>query len=84
MFMEEKNLCRRCGEYPAEYNQTYCEFCLGIVEEDEEENEIYKTLEDRIMKEVADFCRECPSNNCCPEDECVLWRIEQICLDKED
>ena len=32
--IEEKEMCHKCGKYPAEYNQTYCEFCLGISEED--------------------------------------------------
>lgn len=32
--IEEKEICHKCGKYPAEYNQTYCEFCLGISEED--------------------------------------------------
>lgn len=31
---EEKEMCHKCGKYPSEYNQTYCEFCLGISEED--------------------------------------------------
>jgi len=28
--IEVKEVCHKCGEYAAEYNQTYCEFCLGI------------------------------------------------------
>ena len=28
--IEEKEMCHKCHKYPAEYNQTYCEFCLGI------------------------------------------------------
>ena len=32
--IEEKEMCHKCGKYPSEYNQTYCEFCLGISEED--------------------------------------------------
>lgn len=28
--LEEKEMCHKCHKYAAEYNQTYCEFCLGI------------------------------------------------------
>lgn len=31
--IEEKEMCHKCHKYPAEYNQTYCEFCLGISKE---------------------------------------------------
>lgn len=31
--IEEKEMCHKCHKYPAEYNQTYCEFCLGIGED---------------------------------------------------
>jgi len=33
--LEEKEMCHKCHKYPAEYNQTYCEFCLGISELEE-------------------------------------------------
>lgn len=33
-----------------------------------------------ILNEITDFCKECPSNNCCPKDECVLHRIERVVL----
>lgn len=32
--IEEKEMCHKCHKYPAEYNQTYCEFCLGISKEE--------------------------------------------------
>lgn len=38
--IEEKKMCYKCGKYPAEYNQTWCEFCLGISEEDKEIEEL--------------------------------------------
>ena len=31
---EEKEMCYKCHKYPAEYNQTWCEFCLGISKEE--------------------------------------------------
>ena len=31
--IEKKEMCHKCHKYPAEYNQTYCEFCLGIGED---------------------------------------------------
>lgn len=27
---------------------------------------------------ICDFCNECPSKDCCPEAECILFRIEKI------
>lgn len=38
---------------------------------------------DRILNEIFSFCEECPSHECCPEDECVLFRIEQIVLETD-
>ena len=38
-------------------------------------------MKEEIMNEITDFCEECPSHECCPEDECVLYRIEQIIED---
>ena len=43
--IEEKEICHKCHKYPAEYNQTYCEFCLGISKL-EEEKKIPEKLED--------------------------------------
>lgn len=37
---KEIEMCHKCHKYPCEYNQTYCEFCLGISEEDEKIEEI--------------------------------------------
>lgn len=31
-------------------------------------------MKDKVMLEIANFCE------CCPEKECVLFRIEQILL----
>ena len=36
-----------------------------------------KTKEE-ILNEITSFCNECSSRECCPEEECVLFRIEQI------
>jgi hypothetical protein len=38
-------------------------------------------LKNKILIETTNFCSECPSHECCPEDVCVLYRIEKI-LDK--
>lgn len=37
-------------------------------------------MENKIMLEICNFCEECASRECCPEKECVLFRIEQILL----
>lgn len=31
-----------------------------------------------ILNQTTTFCKECSSVEHCPEDECVLYRIEQI------
>lgn len=33
---------------------------------------------EKVMKEITNFCEECSSHECCPEEECVLYRIEHI------
>lgn len=33
---------------------------------------------DRVLKQIANFCNECSSKDCCSEENCVLYRIEQI------
>lgn len=40
-------------------------------------------MKDKILNETTSFCNECASKECCPEEECVLYRIEQIVLGKE-
>lgn len=35
-------------------------------------------MEEKIMIEITDFCEECPSHECCPEEKCILYRVEQI------
>ena len=40
---------------------------------------------EKILSEITEFCENCPSHECCPEEECVLYRIEQIVSNpKED
>ena len=41
-------------------------------------------MEDKILNETTTFCESCPSRECCPEEDCVLYRIEQIVLNKEE
>lgn len=38
-------------------------------------------MEEKIMEEITNFCEECPSHECCPEEGCVLYRVEQIIYD---
>ena len=40
-------------------------------------------MKDKILKEIANFCKECESHECCPEKDCVLYRIEQIILNSK-
>lgn len=39
-------------------------------------------MKNKILKEITDFCKICNSNNNCPEEECVLYRIEKLILEK--
>ena len=41
-------------------------------------------MKEKVLDEIYEFCEECPSANCCPEEECVLFRIEQIVLNNEE
>ena len=35
-------------------------------------------MEEKILNETTTFCERCPDRECCPEEECILYRIEQI------
>lgn len=35
-------------------------------------------MKEEVLIELTNFCEECSSHECCPEEECVLYRIEQI------
>ena len=36
-----------------------------------------------IMDEISEFCgNECSSVFCCPEEDCILYRIEQIIINE--
>ena len=39
--------------------------------------------EEKVMNEITNFCEGCSSSNCCPEEECVLYRIENIISEKK-
>jgi len=38
----------------------------------------------KILLEIAKFCESCASHECCPEEDCVLFRIEKIILEKKE
>jgi hypothetical protein len=40
-------------------------------------------MKEKILIETTNFCEECPSHEYCPEEECILWRIEQILINDE-
>lgn len=41
-------------------------------------------MEDKILNETTTFCESCNLKDCCIEEECILYRIEQIVLNKEE
>lgn len=42
----------------------------------------YEAKRQKVLLELSNFCKECPSNTSCPEEECVIYRIEKI-IEKE-
>ena len=40
-------------------------------------------MKDKIMVEIANYCENCYLHEMCPEDKCVLYRIETILLNKK-
>ena len=41
-------------------------------------NNGYTNLENAILNEIHDFCaNECGSCGCCPQEDCILYRIEK-------
>ena len=41
-------------------------------------------MNDEILTEITDFCSECNCKECCKEEECILYRIEQIIIKEEE
>lgn len=35
-------------------------------------------LRERILNETTTFCNGCTRKDCCAEEECILYRIEQL------
>ena len=38
---------------------------------------------EEIMNEIAEFCEDCTFRESCKEEECILWRIEQLALEQQ-
>ena len=41
-------------------------------------------MEDKILTEITNCCFNCHFSNKCLEEDCVLWKIEQIVSGKEN
>lgn len=41
-------------------------------------------MKEKVLNETTTFCNECESKECCKEEECVLFRIEQIVLNQKE
>lgn len=41
-------------------------------------------LSKAILNETTTFCNECASKDCCPERECVLYRIEELASNERE
>lgn len=61
---EIKGMCHKCKKYPAEYNQTYCEFCLGISDKDDYITNLQEQLHKASLdiQELTERDIWCPSN----------------------
>ena len=35
-------------------------------------------MEEKVLTEITNFCETCASKDSCPEEDCVLFRIEKI------
>lgn len=40
-------------------------------------------MKEKILTEITECCENCPNHECCPEEDCILFRIEQIVEEKE-
>ena len=40
-------------------------------------------MEEKILNETTTYCETCPKRECCLEEDCILYRIEQILLKHE-
>lgn len=41
-------------------------------------------MKQKILIEITNFCKTCCSSSCCPEEDCVLFRIEKIILQQKN
>lgn len=57
-----------------------------LVEEKDKEierlNNAMRLKMDKILTFITDFCESCSSHEECPEEECVLWMVEQVVLEE--
>lgn len=37
---------------------------------------LLKKTKEEILSETTSFCNECSSKDCCPENECIIGKIE--------
>ena len=41
-------------------------------------------MQEKILEEITKHCEECSLKERCPEEDCTLFRIEQIVLKDDD
>lgn len=39
-------------------------------------------MEDKLLSEIHKFCENCERCLCCPEEDCILYRLEQIIIER--
>ena len=75
--IEEKEMCHNCHKYLAEYNQTYCEFCLGISKEEKKIPEKLETIEKfNIYDDSINWC--CNGRAITDTEKDIMDKINEI------
>lgn len=64
----------------------YLDMALNVIDNLKIKNNqlkvVIKDISNNILNETTTFCESCASKDCCPEEDCVLYRIEKL-VDKD-
>lgn len=69
-----------CDKYNM-LQQSACEI-RALENKNKQLKEIIEKISNNILNETTTFCEYCASKDCCPEEDCVLYRIEKL-VDKD-
>ena len=81
-----KEKCHKCKRYNAEYNQTECEFCLGISNKDDYIEQLNKEI-DQLNKVIDELEKYLIVNICHSADKevygNVYYKLQELKLKEE-